>query len=55
MNDKIRLNFFVPEKLHVATKALAKRRGTNVSQVIRDALLEYVRTELQKEKSGAES
>ena len=54
MTKKVRVNFFLPETLDKAARALAERRGSPLSGVFRDALLRYVREELQKEKRNVE-
>ena len=55
MSDKVRVNFYLPPKLHQAAQTLADRRGSSFSQIVRDALLAHVKIELQKERDGAES
>ena len=55
MSDKVRVNFYMPPKLHHAATVLAERRGASFSQIVRDALLAYVKVELPKERGDAES
>ena len=52
-SDKLRINLYMPQKLHHAATVLAERRGSSLSQIIRDALLAYVKTELPKVRDDA--
>ena len=51
--DNVRVNIFMEPKVLQALKALAKRRGTTYSQLIRDASRAFVVIELKKEKEAA--
>ena len=45
----VRINFLMPPKVLQAFKALAKRRGTSYSDLLRDAAKEYIIRELRSE------
>ena len=47
---KVRFNTLLPIKLLKGVTALAHRRGTSNSEIIREALRQYVIQELKKEK-----
>lgn len=46
--DTVRVNSYIPTKLLHAAKALARQRGISYSEIMRSALLEYVRAESKK-------
>jgi metal-responsive CopG/Arc/MetJ family transcriptional regulator len=50
--SKTRINVFFPDKVLQAAKVLAQRRGTSLSEVVRESLRAYVVTELSKEKDA---
>jgi predicted DNA binding CopG/RHH family protein len=50
--DKERINFFIPTKTLDALKALASRRGTNYSELLRQAAREFAVAELTKERNN---
>ena len=52
---KVRVNVLIQANVLKATKALAQRRGTTYSEVIRTAVRSYVVAELNKEKEQGNS
>lgn len=51
--DTVRINIFMNNKVLKALKTLATRRGTSVSQLIRDASRSFVIKELKKEQESS--
>jgi hypothetical protein len=49
----IRINFMLPPKVLTAYKALAKRRGTTYSELLRVAAKEFIIKELKTEKGDS--
>jgi hypothetical protein len=49
---KTRINLYVPDNVLSAYKTLAQRRGTTYSELARNALREYIRREITREKAG---
>ena len=53
--DSIRINLYVPANIVKAYKALARRRGTNMSELAREGLREYIKREITREKANGGS
>lgn len=50
-NDVERINAYVPRRIMTIMRALAKRRGTTYSELVRTALREYAVREGKQEKN----
>jgi predicted DNA-binding protein len=50
--DMIRTNMYLPVKLKDAMKMLAKKQGRSYSDMVRQVMTEYVKTEITKLKNG---
>jgi len=50
-NDVERINAYVPRRIMTIMRALAKRRGTTYSELVRTALREYAVREAKQEKN----
>lgn len=49
--DSERVNIYIPRKVMKVARALAKKRGTTYSEVVRTATREYVIAEVKKEQA----
>lgn len=45
-----RVNLYMPDKLWGIVRKLAKRRGQTYSELVRMAVMEYIKRELETEK-----
>ena len=45
-----RVNLYMPDKLWKIVRQLAKRRGQTYSELVRTAVIEYIKRELATEK-----
>jgi hypothetical protein len=50
--DSSRINMYLPNRPVAIAKALATRRGISFSELMRTALVEYLRKEIPREKNG---
>ena len=46
----VRINLYMPAKLWGIVQKLAKRRGQTYSELVRQAVIEYIKRELETEK-----
>jgi len=51
--DSVRVNTYMPRRLLLVTQRFAELHGLSYSEVMRTALAEYIRREVDREKKNA--